>query len=405
ILCTNHSEYFKWIKTKVDDVLDLVKKHNVFEGGHQNGTFTYIGRAWSFNELTVGKVICWTHDCLCLRTVEQDEFYKHREFEILTYEPSGKAETIRKGSTSERSNKALSPASRCPSGQRKGQCITTTAITFVLTLVNNTITEMVEQCLATLALMYNPVLDCHWFNEGYSISILGKTLKDIGFSWKKDDPRRGLTEWTHVAQRRFEFLEKYKGNLKSPSPWQIKAPRALKRLRVIENAGIDRDGKPVYIGQTLSEDKLIPETIRHDRNKIHAVLDLRAFAGNRKIKILCTKHPERFKWIKTEMPNVFDVRKETNLFEGGFEKGVATYIGRTWSFKQLTVGKVICTHTSCKSLNTVEKGHNRSHDKFEILTYRYKYDPTLSWYVFLLIGTQVFIASVVITVILIRRHF
>lgn len=55
---------------------------------------TYIGRAWSFNELTIGKVICWPSRCIPLTTVEQDKYYEHKKYEILTYVPNGKTEII-----------------------------------------------------------------------------------------------------------------------------------------------------------------------------------------------------------------------------------------------------------------------------------------------------------------------
>jgi transposase len=38
---------------------------------------------------------------------------------------------------------------------------------------------------------------------------LSRLLKDIGFKWKTDDPRRGLMELSHIAVKRVEFLRKY----------------------------------------------------------------------------------------------------------------------------------------------------------------------------------------------------
>lgn len=34
-------------------------------------------------------------------------------------------------------------------------------------------------------------------------------LKEIGFQWKKDDPRRGLMELPNIALKRVEFLRSY----------------------------------------------------------------------------------------------------------------------------------------------------------------------------------------------------
>lgn len=50
------------------------------------------------------------------------------------------------------------------------------------------------------------------------ITSLGKVLKDIGFRFKKDDPRRGLMELDHIALRRVEFLKKYVTNLRQNIP-------------------------------------------------------------------------------------------------------------------------------------------------------------------------------------------
>lgn len=54
-----------------------------------------------------------------------------------------------------------------------------------------------------------------------SLSTLGKILKDIGFRWKKNDPRGGLMELEHIASRRVEFLQKYVKNMRSANPTQV----------------------------------------------------------------------------------------------------------------------------------------------------------------------------------------
>lgn len=68
--------------------------NHLFEGGFEKTVTTYVGRAWSFSELTVGKVICWPTYCIPLTTIEQGKYHTHREFEVLTYNPDGKAGTI-----------------------------------------------------------------------------------------------------------------------------------------------------------------------------------------------------------------------------------------------------------------------------------------------------------------------
>lgn len=41
------------------------------------------------------------------------------------------------------------------------------------------------------------------------LNSLRSLLKEIGFGWKKDDPRRGLMELSHVAFKRLVFLKEY----------------------------------------------------------------------------------------------------------------------------------------------------------------------------------------------------
>lgn len=48
--------------------------------------------------------------------------------------------------------------------------------------------------------------------QGSSTS-LGIILKEIGFHWKKDNPRRGLMELPHIANPRVTFLQSYVNNL------------------------------------------------------------------------------------------------------------------------------------------------------------------------------------------------
>ncbi|RZC37231.1 uncharacterized protein BDFB_002956, partial [Asbolus verrucosus] len=44
------------------------------------------------------------------------------------------------------------------------------------------------------------------------VNSLGKVLKEIGFRYKKDEPRRGLIELQHVVFVRVHFLRKYMDN-------------------------------------------------------------------------------------------------------------------------------------------------------------------------------------------------
>lgn len=73
------------------------------------------------------------------------------------------------------------------------------------------------------------------YNGG--ISTLGKILKDIGFRWKNDDPRRGLMELQSVALRRVEFLQKYMKNVHSINPSQFVY---LDETWIFENGSVGR---------------------------------------------------------------------------------------------------------------------------------------------------------------------
>ncbi|KAK4874764.1 hypothetical protein RN001_014124 [Aquatica leii] len=86
ILCVRHPERFEWIQVKYYEVFHMNNKH-LFLGGYEKGYDTYIGRAKSHGELTVGKVICSPTNCIRLTTIENGSWYDHDEFEILTYNP------------------------------------------------------------------------------------------------------------------------------------------------------------------------------------------------------------------------------------------------------------------------------------------------------------------------------
>ncbi|KAK5641070.1 hypothetical protein RI129_009617 [Pyrocoelia pectoralis] len=131
--------------------------------------------------------------------------------------------------------------------------------------------------------------------------------------------------------------------------------------------GSDRDGDPIYVGQVLYENKLVPGKIHHNDPKIHFEF-YKAYTANETIKILCVRHPERFQWIQVKYYDVFRMT-DKHFFQGGYEKGYDTYIGRAKSHGELTVGKVICSPTNCIRLTTIENGTWYDHDEFEILAY------------------------------------
>ncbi|KAF5285928.1 hypothetical protein FQA39_LY04389 [Lamprigera yunnana] len=131
--------------------------------------------------------------------------------------------------------------------------------------------------------------------------------------------------------------------------------------------GKDKNEKPIYVGQVLYENKLIPGKIHENDPKIHFEF-YKAYTANETIKILCVRHPERFEWISVKYYEVYHMNGK-HFFPGGFERGYNTYIGRAKSHGELTVGKVICSTTNCIRLTTIENGTWYDHDEYEILTY------------------------------------
>jgi hypothetical protein len=65
---------------------------------------------------------------------------------------------------------------------------------------------VVEQHV-TLTYLWEQLKDKQLF-DGSRMS-LSRLLKEIGFKWKKDDPRRGLMELPHIAFKRITFLRSY----------------------------------------------------------------------------------------------------------------------------------------------------------------------------------------------------
>lgn len=62
-------------------------KSHIFVAGYEEDYITYVGRADTYGELTVGKVVCHSNGCYELTTTYEGQWYPHYEFEILTYNP------------------------------------------------------------------------------------------------------------------------------------------------------------------------------------------------------------------------------------------------------------------------------------------------------------------------------
>ncbi|KAF2895658.1 hypothetical protein ILUMI_10517 [Ignelater luminosus] len=133
--------------------------------------------------------------------------------------------------------------------------------------------------------------------------------------------------------------------------------------------GMDKRGKPTYIGQALHEDKLIPGQIFVNDDKVHFEWAFEAYAKSENVKILCTERPGAFEWIDTTNEDVNDLALNETLFYGGFEPNHFTYIGRALADGVTNVGKITCTLDSCLGILITHNDEINLHQVFQILAY------------------------------------
>ncbi|KAK4874967.1 hypothetical protein RN001_014327 [Aquatica leii] len=134
--------------------------------------------------------------------------------------------------------------------------------------------------------------------------------------------------------------------------------------------GMDRDHKPTYIGQVVYSGVLVPGHIISGVKKMYYYGDYSARVETENIKILCTKHPDNFEWIKS---NGNDVKSQSRmrLIPGGFSNGEEVYIGRGLAENLLVVGKVIIPTDSRNGYIKIGiNGNSYAPDEFEVLNYR-----------------------------------
>ncbi|KAK5641161.1 hypothetical protein RI129_009708 [Pyrocoelia pectoralis] len=135
--------------------------------------------------------------------------------------------------------------------------------------------------------------------------------------------------------------------------------------------GMDRDHKPTYIGQVVSQGAIIPGQIIGGAQKIYFQGDYSAREASENIKILCTKNPENFEWAKT---NGNDVRhfSRLRLIPGGYQYGDHLYIGRGIAGNMLSVGKITIPSDSSRmaTFKAAVDSDTFSPTEFEVLNYR-----------------------------------
>ncbi|KAF5302558.1 hypothetical protein FQR65_LT00930 [Abscondita terminalis] len=141
------------------------------------------------------------------------------------------------------------------------------------------------------------------------------------------------------------------------------------------SAGADKNGKPIYVGQVLYEDKLINGKILSNKKVIYFDWLWKEHSRDKNVKIFCTDQPQKFEWISTSCEDMLSLMHSKILVQGGFEEH-PTYIGRVLCDDEKTVGKIICTPVECLQLFTTKNGYTKGHKKFEVLTYNPKINST-----------------------------
>ncbi|KAF5299428.1 hypothetical protein FQA39_LY11574 [Lamprigera yunnana] len=134
------------------------------------------------------------------------------------------------------------------------------------------------------------------------------------------------------------------------------------------SAGLDRNGKPIYVGQILFQGKLITGIILSDSKEIYFDWLWKEHSRTKNIKILCSEQPQKFEWIFSCHDKVSALLRSKILLAGGVEE-YPTYIGRKFYDNEMTVGKIISTSNNNYELYTTNNGYTKRHNDFQILTY------------------------------------
>ncbi|KAK5640391.1 hypothetical protein RI129_011202 [Pyrocoelia pectoralis] len=136
-------------------------------------------------------------------------------------------------------------------------------------------------------------------------------------------------------------------------------------------AGLDVYNKPIYIGQALYENLLIPAKIYHNDNTAYFEYGGKELTTKLNVKILCTDEPDQFEWIKTNNSHIREIT-DRFLVQGGYHPSSSTYIGRIRTDGEVLIGKVLADNTASEGLHVTQKGTARSFSSFEVLSYQAK---------------------------------
>ncbi|KAF2879586.1 hypothetical protein ILUMI_26585 [Ignelater luminosus] len=136
-------------------------------------------------------------------------------------------------------------------------------------------------------------------------------------------------------------------------------------------AGFDKDGKILYIGQVLHEKIVVPGKIYDgDKNAYFEFYDVE-HTSTQNIKILCSRSKNTLQWIATQHNEANNLVPHNTLIKGGYEDKCSTYLGRSKRRPGAEIGKVMCCEaaTHCYGLYTTRNGKGDLEVEFDILAY------------------------------------
>ncbi|XP_030765224.1 uncharacterized protein LOC115889388 [Sitophilus oryzae] len=133
--------------------------------------------------------------------------------------------------------------------------------------------------------------------------------------------------------------------------------------------GIDVNGLKIYVGQTFIVERpgVYPTAIRPGK-PIVASIDGPREASNF-VQILCTRHAERFKWIRTDATKLHLIPRNYHPILAGIEEGNRLYIGRISNQGEMIIGKILAGHVGNALMWFAHNNSEKSASSYEVLTY------------------------------------
>ncbi|KAB0792202.1 hypothetical protein PPYR_14161 [Photinus pyralis] len=132
----------------------------------------------------------------------------------------------------------------------------------------------------------------------------------------------------------------------------------------------DDYNNPIYIGQVLHSDKLIPAKILHNDKAAYYEFGDKEHEKKENVKIFCTTEPEQFEWIPTSSQELNTITGKF-LVKGGYEPNAVTYIGRVKSAGEPLIGKVMADRSK-DVVYVTQNGKSHSFPTYEVLSYQKK---------------------------------